>query len=168
MLYLATDGGVTRRATLGLLPLRLALAWTGQPGWRADGGWRARLLSPLSSEFSRKGDLVSLRVLAPEAFAGSGLEGCIRELKPASLQIEFSRLHTPDGELAVAALSAELFNRRREKGVDDLGGAVEVAGRGAAASRKSPPVLRFSFKGSRFLLAAGAELVLQLQRREER
>src|SRR5450432_61691 len=98
---------VCRRA---IVPIGLPLLWLAafaaqdaETSLPSGAKWRVRLQAPLSTSFSRKGDMVSARVLEPAVFQGAILEGVIRDLKaggdPArvsSIQFDFVTLHAGD------------------------------------------------------------------------
>ena len=137
--------------------------------------WRVRLLSPLRTDFNRKGDMVSARVLEPSAFQGVILEGIIRDVKSggnsarvASIQFDFVTLHANNKALPVSAVLLEALNSRREPGVDEDGSVLESVGTGKVPklsgvfARGGSRTVRLTSKSDHLSLASGSEFVLQL------
>jgi hypothetical protein len=141
---------------------------------------RVRLLAPLTTNFSRKGDMVSARVLEPASFEGGILEGEIRDLKvrgpgqESSIQFEFHTLHMADKAVPVTAVVMEIANSKRQAGMDEDGTALENGGRSApgklAAGILSHGVgpTRLTVKFNAVTFAPGSELVLLVQPRKAR
>lgn len=144
--------------------------------------WRVRLLAPLSTDFNRKGDMLSARVIEPAAYQGIVLEGVIREIKaggPAgkdsAVQFEFHTLHAAVEDMMVTAALVGAANSRGEAGMDEagrqltagshaLGGMPEA---GASRHWASGPV-RLSVRAGHLSLAAGSVLVLDVRTRQNR
>lgn len=128
-----------RAAAPVLLAVLLLAAQGAEPALPTGAKWRVRLLAPLSTGFSRKGDMVSTRVLAPAAFQGAILEGVIRDLKAggdsagaSSIQFDFLTLDAGDKALPVSAALVDALNSRGEPGVDDKGSVWNPAHRASA------------------------------------
>ena len=137
--------------------------------------WRVRLLSPLRTDFNRKGDMVSASVLEPTAFQGAILEGIIRDVKSgvnsarvSSIQFDFVTLHANYKTLPVSAALLEALNSRREPGVDEDGSILESVGTGKVLklsgvfARGGSRTVRLTSKADHLSLASGSEFVLQL------
>jgi hypothetical protein len=141
---------------------------------------RVRLLAPLTTKFSRKGDLVSARVLLPANYQGSILEGEVREVraggpggKSSYVEFDFHALHVGDKVLPVSASIVESLNSRSQSELDEEGSALETTGRGVAGkliagvfTRNSAALLRLSAKAPDLSFLPGSEFVLQLQFRK--
>jgi hypothetical protein len=168
-----------RAAAPVLLAVLLLAAQGAEPALPAGAKWRVRLLAPLSTGFSRKGDMVSTRVLAPAAFQGAILEGVIRDLKAggdsagaSSIQFDFLTLHAEDKALPVSAALVDALNSRGEPGVDDKGSVLESSAPGIGAklagvfSRSASATLRLTSRSAHLSFAPGSEFVLQLQLRK--
>lgn len=143
--------------------------------------WRVRLLAPVSTEFNRKGDMVSARVLEPAAYQGSVLEGVISEITPggarghdSTVGFSFHTLHAPSGDVTVSAELLRAANSRGEAGVDEAGSPLAAGGRdlgtklGRVLQRESPVSLRFKAHAEQLSLAPGTELTLQVKRKQHR
>jgi len=153
---------------------------------------RASLLSPLTSKFTRKGDIVSVRVLEPDRLQGSILEGDVREAhdggapkKNASIQFQFHTLHLSGSTVLVSARLLRLANSKGQKDVDDDGLSIEIdqgAERGRLSSVTSALHISGSKQGSTshltgpirvsttsasLSLATGSELVLHIVAKEQ-
>lgn len=138
---------------------------------------KLRQLSPLSTSFNRKGDLVSATILDPPAMKGGFLEGEVLEVrdgreegKGARLEFEFQRLHLAGQSISIAAAPLEVTNSRGLPGVDESGTAIEGAGRssgGKLASLTSrfsrSNEFRLTVKASHLTLAVGAGWRVQIQ-----
>ena len=90
--------------------------------------FRATLMSPLSTQTSRKGDTVTAQVISPEAFRGAILEGKVQESKSGAklkgtsvLNFSFNKLSFNNNVLTVHATVEELTNSKGIKGVDEEG-----------------------------------------------
>jgi hypothetical protein len=154
---------------------------------------RASLLSPLTSRFTRKGDIVSVRVLEPDRLQGSILEGDVREAhdggasnKCTSIQFQFHRLHLSGSTILVSATLLRLANSRGQKDVDDDGLSIEIdqgAERGGGLSSVTSALhisgskqgstsyltgpIRVSTTSASLSLAIGSELVLHIMAKEQ-
>src|SRR5258707_1355887 len=87
--------------------------------------FHARLLSPISTQTSKKGDKFTAQVMAPPQFSGDILEGVIRESKgggkvkgKAILNFTFSTLNHGGQAIAVQASVTSLKNSRGQENVD--------------------------------------------------
>jgi hypothetical protein len=138
---------------------------------------RVRLLAPLTTKFSRKGDMVSARVMEPGEYQNGILEGEVHEVKAAGtggrtawVQFDFQKLHISNQVLAVNVSLVGVANSRHEPAVDEDGRAVEVGSRGGggkrasgAASAVAATPLRLSANGPHVSFAAGSEFTLEMQ-----
>jgi len=169
------------RVRMNRIVILLALSLPAVPEDSAPAAapFRVRLLAPLTTKFSRKGDLVSAQVVEPSMYAGGILEGDVREIRPggsgksSSVQFEFHTLHIAGKLLPVTASLTEISNSRHQSGTDDEGNALDAAKHGVAGKVTSV----FSHGGSGVNLAAksaslsfgpGSEFVLQVQFRKSR
>jgi hypothetical protein len=162
-----------------LLAATLAAAQTGESSAPAADAWQVRLLSPVSTQFSRVGDIVTARVVSPAAYQGGILEGEIRNVKTgdssgksAMVQFDFHTLHTAKEVLPVSVALVETLNSRRQSGVDEDGTVLETGIRGQGGKRaggvSSRGSLRLAAKAANLSFAPGSEFVLQVQIRKGR
>ncbi len=176
--YSANNFGF-RRLFVPVLLLAAATAQDAETALPNGEKWRVRLLAPLSTNFNRKGDMVSARVLEPASFQGAILEGVIRELKAgggsakvSSVQFDFVTLHAKDKAFHVSASLVEALNSRREPGVDEEGAALESTGAGITGkligvfARGASSTLRLTTRFPQLVFAPGSEFVVQLQPRK--
>jgi len=140
-------------------------------GHLADTTVRVQLLSPLTTAFNRKGDMVSARILEPASYKGAILEGEVQEIKAgaggksASVLLEFQTLHMADSVTPVSASLVDVMNSRREADVDEEGAALEKHATGVVGkvfSRSSPTTVRLSAKAPSLSFLPGSEFALQL------
>jgi hypothetical protein len=141
-----------------------------------------RLLAPLSTDFNRKGDMVSARVIEPAAYQGSVLEGVIREIKvggaagkDSTVQFEFHTLHAAVEDIMVTATLVGAANSRGEAGVDEAGrqlaagshalGGMPEAG---APQRWASGPARLSVRAGHLSLAPGSVLALEVKTKQNR
>jgi hypothetical protein len=140
--------------------------------------WRACLLAPLATDFSRKGDMVAARVVEPEQFAGSLLEGDVREIRGGGtgthIEFEFRKLHTGESSLEVTAGLLGVVNSRGQPGVDENGNRLESGARGQQW-KLSPGVLQFrpgpprlAVSAPEMSLAPGSQFTLLVKPRKTR
>ena len=139
---------------------------------------KVRLLSPLSTTFNRKGDMVSARILEPSSLQNGFLEGEIREVndggdwgKGSRIQFEFHTLHLPKQSIPISGFPVEVHNSRGAAGVDESGAAIDGLSHGAGS--KSSPLSLFSHGSASFIrmgsktahltFAAGSEWTIQIQ-----
>jgi len=141
---------------------------------------RVRLLAPLTTRFSRKGDMVSAQVMEPANLKGSILEGEVRDIRAGGIgvrtsyvEFDFHTLHQADKALPVSASIVQITNSRSQSGLDEEGAALETSSRGVAGklvagvfSRNSPAPLRLSAKAPNLSFSPGSEFLLQLQFRK--
>lgn len=123
---------------------------------------QVRQLSPLSTSFNRKGDLVSAKIVEPPAMQGGFLEGEISEIrdgdKGARIEFEFHTLYLAGQSIAVAAMPVAVTNSRGVPGVDESGAAIDGAGQGSGG--KLSKSLRMSRSNGFRLTAKTAHLIL--------
>jgi len=138
---------------------------------------RVQLLAPLTTEFSRKGDMVAARVMEPANYKGSILEGEVRDIraggiggKSSYVEFNFHALHLADKVLPVSAGLGQALNSRRQSQRDEEGSVLEAGGRSAAGkliagvfARNSAAPLRLSAKAPNLSFLPGSEFVLRLQ-----
>jgi len=165
-----------------MLALAVCLCPISTPGRAQDSPAGAtvvtvHLLTPLTTKFSRKGDLVSARVFEPEQYRDGILEGEVGEVKPggpggktSSIQFDFRSLHLSGKTLAMSLSLVSGANSHHQSTVDEDGSAVEFASRGVAGklvssvfSSGSATPLKLTAKGPRVSFAPGSEFTLELQ-----
>jgi hypothetical protein len=138
---------------------------------------RVQLLAPITTKFSRKGDLVSTRVLEPANYRGNFLEGEVHEVKGGAagkvgyVQFEFHTLHMGDKTAPVSASLTQAFNSQRKPDVDEEGTALESNARtgvGKVFSRSPDATLRLAAKAGNVSFSPGSEFVLQMRFRNTR
>lgn len=90
--------------------------------------FRVKLLSPVDTETSRKGDKLTAQVNAPSAFAGDILEGQVRESKGgakikgnAVLNIAFETLNHGGQRIPIQASVKSVVNSQGKQDVDEEG-----------------------------------------------
>jgi len=153
---------------------------------------RASLLSPMTTKLTRKGDIVSARVLEPDRLQGAILEGDVRDVrgggasgKHASIQFQFHTLHMPGSTVPVSARLLSLASSKRRKDADDDGLAIEIerAGHGGGLSSVASALrnaggkqdstshltgpIRISTTAASLSLATGSEFVLHIEAKEQ-
>ena len=144
------------------------------------GPWRVRLLAPLTTEFSRKGDMVAAQVMEPAPMQGGILVGEVQEVKagggPGKVSmIEFGiqTIHMAGKTAPITAALTEIRNSRGQAGTDEEGNALEAGGGAlSAVSSKITGVfsrgaeaVHLTAKAANLSFAAGSEMVLQAQGR---
>ena len=89
---------------------------------------RAKLLSPVDTRTSRKDDVLTVQVTAPEALAGSMLEGKIRESKSGNkingksvLTFAFETLHHKGQVIKISSAVKSIANSKGQQNVDEEG-----------------------------------------------
>lgn len=94
----------------------------------SDTAFTVRLLSPLNTETSRKGDKVAARVLQPTAFSGGVLEGTVRQAKSGGkingksvLNFSFDTLNHGGQALPVQATVKSIANSKGQPNLDEQG-----------------------------------------------
>jgi hypothetical protein len=144
------------------------------------GAFRVRLLAPLNTDFSRKGDMVAAQVLEPAEMQGGILVGEVQEVKAgggpgkvSTIQFEIQTLHMGGKAAPMSAVLTEIRNSRGQSGTDEQGAALESGGGALSAvsskitgvfSRGVEPA-RLTAKAANLYFAAGSEMVLQAQGR---
>jgi hypothetical protein len=130
---------------------------------------RVQLLSPLTTEFNRKGDMVSARIIEPGNYEGGILEGEVKEIKAAGIggkssyvQFEFQTLHMADRATPISASLVAAMNSHRQPDVDEDGSALEKHATGIAGKRNSTTTVRLSAKAPGISFLPGSEFALQL------
>ncbi len=99
---------------------------------QTDTDFRIRLLSPMNTQTSRKGDKVTAQVVDPDAFSGDILEGTVRNSKSGGkvngksvLNFTFETLHHGRLSMAVRANVKQVANSRGQRNVDEEGQIVQ-------------------------------------------
>lgn len=108
--------------------LLIAAALAAAPGFSAETAFRARLLSPISTESSKKGDKFTAQVIAPPEYAGDILDGLIRESKggakvkgKAILNFTFTAIHHGGKTMPIQAAVTSVINSKGKQDVDEEG-----------------------------------------------
>lgn len=145
---------------------------------------RVRLLAPLTTTFSRKGDIVSAKVFEPAKFQGGILEGEIRDVAKASVQFQFRTLHISGIAVPLVTELENVANSKNQFGIDESGSRIETSQKQDAPARSGFPlfhrgnhgeknptphvtgVIRLSTKGPNLALAPGSELLLQVDAKQ--
>jgi hypothetical protein len=93
-----------------------------------DTDFRVRLLSPLSTKTSNKGDKITAQVLHPPEFNGDFLEGTVRSSKGGGkvkgtsvLNFSFDTLHHGNQAVRVRSQVKSLVNSKGQENVDEEG-----------------------------------------------
>jgi hypothetical protein len=121
--------------TLLLLGSELAVAQNGQstaapPLGLNNAEMTVKLLSPISTKTSQKGDKFSAQVIAPESYKDAVVEGHINEVKKAEkrdksqISFAFETMTASDATHPIQADLKEITNSRGVKSVDEEGRAV--------------------------------------------
>lgn len=116
------------RSTL-LLLLSALLALASGPELAKNTEFRIRLLAPVSTTTNQKGDKISAQVMTPEQFAGSIVEGEVREAKSgkklkgkSTLSLAFQTLHLKDKtQLDIRSDVKSFTNSQGQADVDEEG-----------------------------------------------
>jgi hypothetical protein len=174
---------MTARRWIRLLPcLAMAVLALAQDGALAvpTGPLRVRLLAPLTTEFSRKGDMVAAQVVEPAQVRGGILVGEVQEVKAgggpgkvSTIQFEIQTLHMAGKAAPVSAALAEIRNSRGQAGTDEEGAALESGGGALSAVSskitgvfsRGPEPVHLMAKAANLSFAAGSEMVFQAQGR---
>ena len=95
---------------------------------RKETEFRASLMSPLSTQTSKKGDSVTARVVSPDQFKGAILEGKVQESKSGAklkgtsvLNFTFDMLNQNGQTTKVQANIKEIVNSKGKSNVDEEG-----------------------------------------------
>jgi hypothetical protein len=90
--------------------------------------FHARLLTPLSTEINRKGDKITAQIVTPAAFAGSMMEGEVKDSKSGAklkgssvLSFTFKTVHVQDRVMAVESELKSFVNSKGQANVDEEG-----------------------------------------------
>ena len=170
------------RPRLFLLMLAVAALAPGQDATLAvpAGAYRVKLLAPLNTEFSRKGDMVAAEVVEPAQMKGGVLVGEVQEVKAgggagkvSTIEFEMATLHMAGKAAAVTAALTEIRNSRGQAGTDEEGAALETGGGAISAVSskitgvlsRGPGPVHLAAKAANLYFAAGSELVFQAQAR---
>lgn len=93
-----------------------------------DADFRVKLLTPINTQTSKKGDKITAQVLDPAAFRGDILEGTVRESKSGAklkgksvLNFTFNTLNHGGQALPVQANVKSLVNSKGQQDVDEEG-----------------------------------------------
>ena len=91
-----------------------------------------KLLTPISTETSRKGDKITAQVIGPQGFNGDILEGTVRNSTSGGkvhgksvLNFTFETLHHQKQAIPVQATVKQLFNSQGKQDVDEEGQIVQ-------------------------------------------
>ena len=148
-----------------------------------SGNLLVRLLAPVSTQFNRKGDLISARVLLPSGGQDAILEGEIREVsdggrarKSSRIQFEFCVLHLSNQSVPIIGIVQQVTNSRGLAGVDEEGASVEVISRGGAKlpsltsmfSHSSVGPIQISTRASHLSFAPGSGWTVRIESRPSR
>ncbi|MFN0166498.1 MAG: hypothetical protein ACKV22_08705 [Bryobacteraceae bacterium] len=90
--------------------------------------FRARLLAPISTETSRKGDKITAQVISPAEFEGGILEGEVKESKSSGkmkgtsvLNFTFETLNYKGNATTVRSTISSMTNSKGKENVDEEG-----------------------------------------------
>lgn len=116
---------------IALLNVRVVAQEAEKPVIAAETEFRVKLLSPISTETSRKGDKITAQVLTPNQFANYFMEGKVREAKGGKsksvLAFYFDTLETPDhnGKTHIQSSIKSMANSQGKENVDEEGNVVK-------------------------------------------
>ncbi len=109
-----------------------------------EGEFDVKLLTPLSTETSQKGDKLTAQVLSPQQYQGDFMEGKVRESKSGHklkgksvLGFYFDTLHHGDKTIAIESSVKSMMNSKKQENVDEEGNVIEKKnnlGKAAAAT----------------------------------
>jgi hypothetical protein len=124
-----------------------------------------RLLAPLTTRLSRKGDVVSAKVLSPPALEGGILEGEVREVragasKGATIRLQFQVLHASGTALPVRATVIDVSNSGGKQGLDDDGSAIQIKPEAAGSA------IRLTAAAANLGLGVGAQLTVRVESKQ--
>jgi len=152
---------------------------------------RVRLLAPMTSNFTRKGDLVSAKVLDSGWLQGGILEGDVRDVragtsgKHASIQFQFHTLHASGATILISARLLRLTGSGGRDGLDDEGQAVEIdqhgehggglrsvasalhVGSGKQDPSRAAGPIRISTNAANLTLGVGGEFAVHVEPKEQ-
>jgi hypothetical protein len=165
-----------------LLSLAMAMPALAQEGALAvpAGPFKVRLLAPLNTEFSRKGDMLAAQVMEPARMQGGILVGEVQEVKAgggpgkvSTIQFEIQAIHMAGKAAPVTATLTEIRNSRGQAGTDEEGATLESGGGALSVVgskitgvlSRGPGPVHLSAKAANLYFAAGSEMVLQAQGR---
>jgi hypothetical protein len=167
-----------------LLPLAVSVFALAQEALVVPAGpIRVRLLAPLTTEFSRKGDMVAAQVIEPSGFKGGILVGEVQEIKAgggpgkvSTIQFELQTLHLAGKTAPVPVSLTEIRNSRGEAGKDEEGSTLETGGGALSAVgskitgvfSRGPEPVHLTAKAANLSFAPGSEMVLQAQGRRSK
>jgi hypothetical protein len=130
-----------------ILPLALLGVWAGESMYAQalpNTDFRVKLLGPLSTQTSRKGDKITAQVLSPEEFSGAILEGKVTEVKGSGkikgesvLNFTFETLNVGNEVIPVESQVKSVTNSKGQPNVDEEGRMVRKTnnlGKAAAAT----------------------------------
>jgi hypothetical protein len=145
----------------------------------------ARLLAPLTTKFSRKGDLVSALITEPASYQNAMLEGEVHEVHGgagnggrAVLALRIFALHSNGQTIPVAVSLIDASNSKREAQVDEAGSSLELAKPGGGTVGKLTSllhrgsggeaggvILRIEAKAQDLSLDVGSQLTLRMAKK---
>lgn len=105
-------------------------AWAQNPRVPNETEFRVKLLGPISSETSQKGDKITSQVISPQEFADYFMEGQIRQAKKgkgkSSLSFYFDTLETPDhsAKSHIESSIKSVVNSQGKADVDEEGNVI--------------------------------------------
>jgi hypothetical protein len=147
----------------------------------------ARLLSPMTTRLTRKGDMVSAQILAAGRLQGGILEGDVSDVhgagasgKQASIQFQFHTLHLSGSAVPVSARLLGLASSKGRKDVDDDGLSIAIDQRAEhggglssvasalhiAGGKQGSGSIRISTTAASLSLATGSEFVLHIEAKQ--
>ena len=98
----------------------------------ANSEFVVKLLSPLSTETSRKGDKVTAQVVSPRQYEGAYMEGSVKESKSGGkvkgksvLNFSFETLNVNGRQIQVASSVKSVVNSKGKQNVDEEGRVIE-------------------------------------------
>jgi len=159
---------MNRAATLGVclgVLLITALLLAQKPQVQAETEFRVKLLGPISTETSRKGDKITALVISPQQFANYFMEGQIRQSKSgkgkSSLSFYFDTLETPDHSAATHVESSIKYvvNSQGKADVDEEGNVIRKTnnlGKAALATGAGALIGALAGGGKGAAIGAGA------------
>ncbi len=115
-----------------VLRMIVAAVCIAQIAWCQSGEFVVKLLSPLSTETSRKGDKVTAQVVSPSQYRGAYMEGTVKESRSGGkikgksvLNFSFETLNLKSRQIPVSSSVKSVVNSKGKQNVDEEGRVVE-------------------------------------------
>lgn len=118
--------------TARLLAIVLVASLAQAQALRDNTECTVKLLSPISTQTSKKGDRITAQILSPPAFSGAFVEGEVRNVKGGAkikgrsvLNFTFNTLHVGEQRKPIRSSVKSMANSQGKMNVDEEGNIVE-------------------------------------------